>query len=135
MKSFPISRTVVNKILTQAQHNIEVEICGLIGGRDKRPETVYPVPNIACDQTRLFEMDPARQIEAMREMREAGEQLLAIYHSHPTAPARPSLKDIHDAAYKEVVYLIVSLSTEGVLEMRGFFIRDDVTEEIELSLE
>jgi proteasome lid subunit RPN8/RPN11 len=55
---------------------------------------------------------------------------MAIYHSHPDAPALPSLTDIAQHEYPGLLYLIVSLDTEGVLEMRGFRIRDGAVQEI-----
>ncbi len=65
-------------------------------------------------------MEPQSQIDAMRTMRESGEKLFAIYHSHPHAPASPSPLDRDEAAYPDALYLIISLNTEGVLELSGF---------------
>jgi len=53
-------------------------------------------------------------------MRERGEELFAIFHSHPAAPAEPSALDMAQAGYPDALYLIVSLGTCGVLELRGF---------------
>ncbi len=58
-------------------------------------------------------------------MRENGEALFAIYHSHPTSPAEPSAIDLELAAYPDALYLIISLNTKGVLEMRGFRLNDN----------
>jgi len=126
--TLPIS--LVNKILTHAQHSPESEVCGLIASRDGLPITLYPIPNVADVPERLFAMDPAAQIEAMRQMREGGEELFAIYHSHPHAPAQPSARDLEEAAYPQVLYLIVSLDTKGVLEMQGFREVDKVDLEV-----
>ena len=49
---------------------------------------------VADDPARRFEMDPADQIRAMKTMRERGETMLAIYHSHPSAPPEPSVHDL-----------------------------------------
>jgi len=132
MSQVIIPRSMANKILSQAQTNADVEICGLIGGRRGQLAALYPVTNIAGDPAHIFEMDPAKQIDAMRHMRESGEELAAIYHSHPTSPAIPSQIDIRQAAYPDALYLIVSLNTEGVLEMRGFRIVDRSVSEVEL---
>lgn len=134
MSQVTLPRTLVNKILTHAQHSPESEVCGLIAARDGLPERLYPVANVADTPRTLFAMDPAAQIEAMRQMREAGEDLFAIYHSHPHAPARPSPRDLAEAAYPEALYLIVSLNTEGVLEMQGFQLRDGGMEGVDLEV-
>jgi proteasome lid subunit RPN8/RPN11 len=68
-------------------------------------------------------------------MREAGEDLLAIYHSHPASPAAPSSIDIAEAGYPDAIYLIISLNTKGVLEMRGFRIREGGIREVALEIQ
>jgi proteasome lid subunit RPN8/RPN11 len=79
-------------------------------------------------------LDAAAQIAALKAMREGNEDLFAIYHSHPTAPAIPSSIDLELAAYPEVLTLIISLDTKGVLEMRGFYINQQTAREIPLTL-
>ncbi|MGR9106079.1 MAG: Mov34/MPN/PAD-1 family protein [Gammaproteobacteria bacterium] len=113
-------RALINRILHQAQLSPANEICGLIGSDQGIPRTCYPVKNIDERPDLRFQMDPEAQIEAMRKMRESGENLFAIYHSHPSAPAEPSKRDLELANYPEALQVIISLSTKGVLEMRGF---------------
>lgn len=129
-----IPRSIVNQILHQAQQASDEEICGLIAGNSAGFTHCYPVANIAVDRHRLFEMDPKGIIDAMRAMRENGEELKAIYHSHPEAPAQPSIEDIQQSEYPGVLYLIVSLGTKGVLDMRGFRIRDGKIEDVEIGI-
>ena len=83
---------------------------------------------------RLFAMDPARQIDAQRRMRERGEELFGIYHSHPHSPAQPSATDLEQAGYPEALYIIVSLNTKGVLEMRGFRLVDNNAVQVQLEI-
>ena len=72
--------------------------------------------------------------DAMKKMREADEELFAIYHSHPAAPATPSITDLELAAYPDAFYLIISLSTKGVLEMRAFKINRKCATEMAIML-
>lgn len=134
MAEVMLPRVIVNQLLHQAQVNYRQEICGLIGARNGVPSNCYPINNIAPDPQRQFFMDPQGQIEAMRRMREGGEELFGIYHSHPETPPLPSKSDLAQAAYPEALYLIISLNTKGVLEMRGFRLQGEVYEEIELQL-
>ncbi len=134
MTTVRIPRTVANLILAHVQRHEEREACGLIAGKDGRPLRCYEIPNVASEPATRFQMDPAAQIDAMRRMREAGEELFAIYHSHPRGPALPSSIDLAEAAYPDTLYLIVSLDTKGVLEMRGFHIREGKVSEVELVL-
>ncbi len=129
-----IPRTIVNQILRHAQHSEGEEVCGLIAGRGGEFTRCYPVANVARDRRRLFQMDPKGQIDAMRAMRAAGEELMAIYHSHPDAPAVPSPADVAQHEYPEVLYLIVSLAAKGLPELRGFLIRDRKVTEVAIGI-
>ncbi len=122
IKQVELPRTLVNQLLTHAQSSPEQEVCGLISTRNGAPHKVYRINNAAEQPQRLFAMEPEQQINAMREMREAGEDLFAIYHSHPHSPAQPSLTDLQESAYPEALYLIISLDTEGVLQLKGFYL-------------
>lgn len=44
-------------------------------------------------------MNPKEQIRALRDIRESGLELLAIYHSHPISDAWPSAHDKDVALY------------------------------------
>lgn len=129
-----IERTVVNRILAHAQKTPEQEVCGLVGAGNGVPRSVYTVTNVAPQADRLFAMDPQQQIDAMRRMRDSGEELFAIYHSHPHAPAVPSATDLQQAAYPAALYLIISLNTKGVLEMQAYRLHGQEVEAVELEM-
>ncbi len=132
MTQIHFPRPLVNQILQQAQRAGDSEVCGLVSARDGQPTRCYPVANTATRPEHRFLMDPQQQIEALRQMRERGETLFAIYHSHPDAPALPSATDLREAAYPDALYIIVSLATEGTLEMRGFRLQDGAIEHVDL---
>jgi proteasome lid subunit RPN8/RPN11 len=129
-----IPRKLAQQLLHLAQISPDTEICGLVGGKDGIPQTCYPVENTAERPEQRFLLDPKQQIAAMRAMRDQGEELFAIYHSHPAAPAFPSITDLEQAAYPDALYLIISLNTKGILEMRGFRIAAQAANEIRLVL-
>jgi proteasome lid subunit RPN8/RPN11 len=129
-----LPRVIVNQLLRHAQQSPSDEVCGLIGAKDGVAVHCYAIANVASAPQRLFAMDPAQQIAAMRAMRELGETLFAIYHSHPTDPSYPSHTDLRQANYPEALYLIISLRTKGVLEMRGFRLSGETVIEIPLEV-
>jgi proteasome lid subunit RPN8/RPN11 len=135
MNTARLPRAIVNQLLHLAQKSPEEEICGLISRDSRGFRQCYPVPNRAEDKKHLFALDPAKQIDAMRRMRERGEELAAIYHSHPDSPPLPSRADIAQHEYADLLYLIISLGTKGVLEMRGFRLRGQAIEEIAIGLD
>ncbi len=128
-----LPRSLITRLLTEAQSEPEREVCGLVGRQDNRYH-YYPVTNVAEAPGRLFRMDPREQIDALRAMRQRGETLFAIFHSHPHGPARPSVIDLAEAAYPEAVYLIASLGTAGVLELAGYRLEDGRARPLELHL-
>ncbi|MDO9270504.1 MAG: M67 family metallopeptidase [Methylobacter sp.] len=129
-----IPRKITNQLLHLAQISPDLEICGLIGSKNGLPSSCYPIKNTAEQPQQRFQLDPGQQISAMTKMRDLGEELFAIYHSHPTTPATPSVTDLKLASYPEALYLIISLNTKGILEMRGFKIAPKSAQEIALSL-
>lgn len=130
-----LPRRIVNQLLDHARAYPGQEVCGLISARAGVAWRAVPVPNAAPRPEYRYAMDPAAQIAALRAMRETGEELLAIYHSHPASPAAPSTIDIAEAGYPDAVYLIISLTTKGVLEMRGFRIRGEGVREVALEIQ
>ncbi len=133
--SLYLPRPLVNKILAHAQKNPEIEVCGLIGNSTSEYKDYYPVDNISNDPSCRFLMDAPQQISAMKKMRDKQQQLFAIVHSHPTTNATPSQLDIDESSYKEVFYIIISLNTKGVLEMRAYTQQQNGMQEVNLILE
>jgi len=127
-----IPRKITNQLLHFAQISPDFEVCGLIGSKNGLPTHCYPIKNTAEHPQQRFLLDAGQQISAMTKMRELGEELFAIYHSHPTSPALPSTNDLELAAYPDASYLIISLNTKGILEMRGFKIDQKTALEIPL---
>lgn len=130
-----LPRKLTNQLLHLAQLSPEQEICGLVAADSNGiPCTCYPISNNAPTPSNRFLLDPSQQIAAMKQIRDKQQSLFAIYHSHPTAPALPSATDIDQASYPDVVHLIISLNTKGVLELRAFRIAEQQVTELGLSL-
>lgn len=134
-KEIELPRKLVNQLLHLAQLSQDEEVCGFVGKKVSNSYTCYPVSNVAEKPNTRFLMAPEKQINAIKQMRNNDEEIFAIYHSHPTAPAIPSATDIEQAAYPDAYYLIISLNTKGVLEMRCFkLLHDENIAEITLRM-
>jgi proteasome lid subunit RPN8/RPN11 len=129
-----LPRKLMQQVLHQAQQQPELEICGFIGAKQQQPIHCYPIENIAQNPCTEFLFAPQQHIAAFKQMRERGEDLFAIYHSHPSAAAEPSLTDIAWATYPNAIYLIISLNIKGILELRGFKIETNEVNEVRLCL-
>ncbi len=113
-----------------------MEAVGILGGGVYGRVTVaIPLPNLAGD--RAFLADPRAQFEAERELRQAGCDLLAIYHSHPGGGAQLSTLDLAFAVYRPVVYLVIALARQHQPEeeVRAYRVNEDVVVEVEIRIE
>jgi proteasome lid subunit RPN8/RPN11 len=120
-------------ILAHAKQADPAECCGLIGGVASRVTSIYPIENVAADTNVSYEAAPEDLFAAQRQMRERGEELLAIYHSHPrSAQPAPSETDVRLAYYPQAIYFIIGLAGPQPVA-RAFRIseRDECWEEVE----
>lgn len=86
------------------------EACGLLLGRGVHIEGVRPARNVhPIPQTR-FEIDPQTLIDAHRDARNGGQQIVGYYHSHPTGDPQPSPTDIQMAADDGMIWAIIGVS-------------------------
>ncbi len=101
------------------------ECCGLLGGRGGRAESVYRLRNVANDASVAYEAAPEDLFAAQRRMRERGEELLGIYHSHPrSSDPVPSATDVKLAFYPSAVYFIIGFAHDGQCVLRAFRISE-----------
>lgn len=120
-----LPRRLVNQIMQHAQTAPDAEVCGLMAARAQRPCRLYPMHNVSPTPATRFQMDEREQLDTAAIMRERGEMPYAIYHSHPTAPALPSRHDLEEHGHPELLHLIITLNTRGVLELRAFSLDQD----------
>ncbi|HYV00711.1 MAG TPA: M67 family metallopeptidase [Pyrinomonadaceae bacterium] len=101
-----------DQIFAYALEAIPAECCGLIGGtNDGIAKSIYSLRNLAADKIVSYEAAPEDLFAAQRQMRDRGEELLAIYHSHPrSAEPEPSETDVRLAYYPQAVYFIIGLA-------------------------
>ncbi|MDQ3816646.1 MAG: M67 family metallopeptidase [Acidobacteriota bacterium] len=81
-----LSREHVEEMFAHACAASPAECCGLVGGKLCRAQSIYRLRNVASDALRGYEAAPEELFAAQRSMRERGEELLGIYHSHPRSP-------------------------------------------------
>jgi len=117
-----IGQHLIQRILEHCLEEKPFEACGILTGRGSQVLHAYATDNIRRSPI-YYEVDPEQQEWVLRTMAEAGEELVAIYHSHPTAAAVPSANDIRLAVhYPDAIRVIVSLAGPAV--MKAFLIQD-----------
>lgn len=126
-----ITEAVKDAMIDHARRASPAECCGLLSGGNGVITEIHPLRNEAdTPETRYF-ATPEDIFAATRRMRESGQALLGVYHSHPRSPAYPSASDVEMAFYPEAVYFIVSL--EPLVELRAFKIEGSRIEDVEIA--
>jgi [CysO sulfur-carrier protein]-S-L-cysteine hydrolase len=123
-----------DEIVAHARDEAPNECCGMIGARDGQATSLYRARN-AEESPLRYVVHPQDQFRIMEDMDGRGEELGAIYHSHTKSPAYPSQTDINLAeGWPDPLYVICSIADDDSPELRGFAIRDDRVEEVELDV-
>ena len=106
------------------------EACGIIAGKNGRAERVYVINN-ALHSPKAFRMEAQEQIAAFLEIEKENQEVLAIYHSHPSGPEVPSKTDVAEFAFPGVLTMIW-FPKAGSWNCRVFLIEGPTMFEVEL---
>jgi proteasome lid subunit RPN8/RPN11 len=119
-----LPRVLADELIAHAVADLPNECCGMIGGRGGAATSVRRATNTEASPF-MYVMDPREQMQLMDALDDAGEDLLAIYHSHTRSAAFPSRTDVELAFFGQTLYLIVSLADPDSPEIRAFHLRRD----------
>jgi proteasome lid subunit RPN8/RPN11 len=117
-----IARALADELVAHAREEMPNECCGLIAGRDGTATRVIRTANTEASPF-MYVMDPREQMRLMDEIEDAGEDLVAVYHSHTRSAAYPSRTDVELAFFPDPLYVIVSLADRDAPEIRAFTLR------------
>ncbi len=145
-KMIQIPKKIIEEIFTHARKDAPIEACGYLTGEKTcivsncsidRPMDIiveepvvrkrYPMRNVDASPEH-FTLDPREQLQVIKQARAEGQTLLAVYHTHPASPARPSEEDIRLAFDPTISYVIASLF-EKKETIRSFQIKQGQVEE------
>lgn len=108
----------------------------MLGG-DAQTGTVtslHPARNAAGSPYR-FELHPVDLVRIVPAIEAAGEELIAIFHSHPATPAEPSPTDLREARYDVVQLIAGTASGSGPMQaLRGWRFVDGRATEVPLEI-
>ena len=137
MPLLKLRREHVEAMIAHARETAPAECCGLIGGiSETRAVTLYRLRNVTPHPESAYEAAPEDLFNAQRQMRERGEDLLAIYHSHPRASdPSPSETDVRLAYYPTAKYLIIGLAgIEAVIKAFSISEREHRWQQVEYEI-
>jgi [CysO sulfur-carrier protein]-S-L-cysteine hydrolase len=103
------------ELVAHAEQEAPNEACGLVALRDGVAERYLPAINADASPYR-FRLEPRDPMDFFLE--DEGYEL-AVFHSHPASPARPSRTDVENIGHWERrPYLILSLRTGDLAAFR-----------------
>jgi proteasome lid subunit RPN8/RPN11 len=119
----------VENIHVHAKETYPEECSGVIVGMDtgemKVVVDVWRAENTHEDErSRRFLIDPLVYMKLEQQANERDMDVLGIYHSHPDHPAEPSEYD-REHAWPNFSYIIASVSSEQVEDMRSWVLKED----------
>ena len=80
---------------------------------------VYPMTNVE-DSPIGYSLDPAEQLAVEKQMRQRGQRMTGIFHSHTASPAYPSSVDVRLAISPDIAYVLVSLQDQHRPDLKSF---------------
>ncbi len=123
LAEFLMKNSVYAAMIEHCKRCLPNEGCGLLSGAGISGDSLWPLENEANHPNR-FHMSVQAIEQAVNHMEKKGENLSAIFHSHPTSPAIPSSLDIANNPYTDIVYLIVSFY-KGEIDVGCFMMEEE----------
>lgn len=118
MPDLRVAQSLLAGLCQRAQAEAPAEIVGILGGHsDGRVSRDLPLPNASSDPSTFF-ADPYAQFFAERELTRLGEEVVALYHSHPSGDASFSALDRQFAAAWRCAHVVIGLQPR--LEVRAY---------------
>jgi [CysO sulfur-carrier protein]-S-L-cysteine hydrolase len=117
------SSVCLNEVIEHVLRQLPEEACGLLAGKKGLISKVIPIENQLHSKVR-FQMEAKAQLEAFAYMDQLELDLIAIFHSHPDGPMRPSEIDIREHAYPDALCIICFPDEYQQWSLRAFLIEN-----------
>jgi proteasome lid subunit RPN8/RPN11 len=129
-----IPKQIVDEIVAHSLEDAPNECCGLIAGSDGEARSLHRARN-EFESPLRYNVHPLDLLRITTEIEDAGQELVAIYHSHTRSEAYPSQTDVNLAEnWPDPLYLICSIAGPGEPVVRAFSLRDAEIEEVGLDV-
>lgn len=129
---------VAEEMLDHARAEVPNEACGLLAGSlAEGAVRAYHRARNADASPYVYTVHPDDLVRLVIGIEDAGEDLVAIFHSHTHTPAVPSPTDRRQAQYPGVFYVLATLSDPDAgptQALRAWRVVDGQTREVELVL-
>jgi proteasome lid subunit RPN8/RPN11 len=123
-----LTTAVAEQLLAHARAEAPNEACGILSGDAAigQATTYHPARN-ADASPYVYTVHPDDLVRIVMGIEDAGDDLVAIFHSHTHTPAVPSPTDRRQAMYPDAIYLLATLmdpNAEPMQALRAWRISD-----------
>lgn len=138
MSSLRLSAEALQQVRQHAQGGYPYEVCGLLLGKRESGDAIVlevrPAGNLDTQRAKdRYQLDPRDELQAQKDCRAQGWDILGYYHSHPDHPSRPSATD-SELSWEGLIYMIASVSQTGVASVQAWLrpVGSDKFEEVQI---
>ena len=128
-----LDQQMLGEIHSHASAAYPEECCGLMIGRlegsTKMVNSLKKMKNAyePSERYHRYTIDPMEYLNAENEAESLGEEIVGIYHSHPNAPAKPSLFD-KSHAWPTLSYIVVEVRQGKPVNTASWVLKEDRSE-------
>jgi [CysO sulfur-carrier protein]-S-L-cysteine hydrolase len=137
-RGLTIPAVLADQLLSHARAEVPNEACGLLSGDlTTGTATAYHPARNADASPYVYSVHPDDLVRIVLGIEDAGEDLVAIFHSHTHTLAIPSPTDRRSALYPDAFYLLATLTDPDVgpaESLRAWRIRDGEGTEVPLEI-
>ena len=132
-KQIVVNQQMLDEMHAHAASTYPEECCGLmlglLDGGIKRVVDLRRMKNAfePSERYHRYTIDPREFLTAEGEAEKKGEEIVGIYHSHPNAPAKPSLFD-QDHAWPTLSYIVMEVRQRKVAQTASWVLKEDRSE-------
>ena len=124
-----LPQAMIDQVVAHARRDHPDEACGVIAGRHGTATRLFEMSNADRSPTG-FSFDSAQWLEVYRDVDDADEDLLVVYHSHTMTEAYPSRTDVLWSRTTGFAHWLLVSTRDEADEVRSFVITDgEVVEE------
>lgn len=138
-RGLTIPVAIAAELLAHAQAEAPNEACGILAGSviDGRASTYHPARNAEASPY-VYSVHPDDLVRIVLGIDDAGQDLVAIFHSHTHTPAVPSPTDRRQAMYPDAFHILATLMDADAAPMqalRAWRLRNGDATEVPLRIE
>lgn len=122
-----IPQSIHQQLIEYGKLGLPFEACGFLSGNNMRVKSIWQLENEVLSDRRFF-VSKMRVKQTIEKIHQQNEEVLAIYHTHPTTSPIPSRFDLINHPTENVKMVIVSYKTTPPLA-KCYQVYDDIYEE------